>query len=86
MKPNKLREEMSQRFLESLNEGQIPWYACWQEDRPRNALNDKPFVAYNAVYLSYVAREKGYADPRWCTYRQAQEQGWQVRKRVRSLP
>ena len=84
MKPNKLREEMSQRFLESLNEGQIPWYACWQEDRPRNALNDKPYRGVNAMYLSYVAREKGYADPRWCTYRQAQEQGWQVRKGEKS--
>lgn len=84
MKPNKLREEMSQRFLESLNEGQIPWYACWQEDRPRNALNDKPYRGVNAIYLSYVAREKGYADPRWCTYRQAQEQGWQVRKGEKS--
>lgn len=84
MKPNKLREEMSQRFLESLNEGQIPWYACWQEDSPRNALNDKPYRGVNAMYLSYVAREKGYADPRWCTYRQAQEQGWQVRKGEKS--
>lgn len=84
MKPNKLREEMSQRFLESLNEGQIPWYACWQEDRPRNALNDKPYRGVNAMYLSYVARAMGYADPRWCTYRQAQEQGWQVRKGEKS--
>lgn len=77
---NKMREEMAKAFLASLNEGKIPWKACWQQERPQNAVNGKLYRGVNALYLSYWAEELGYKDPRWCTFNQAQEKGWKVRK------
>lgn len=77
---NKLREQMARQFLDALNQGQLPWQACWQQDRPVNAVTGKQYRGVNALYLSYYADELGYTDPRWCTYNQAQEKGWQVRK------
>lgn len=77
---NKLRTEMAQRFLEALNQGQLPWRACWQQNRPFNAITGKRYRGVNACWLSYVAEEKGYTDPRWCTYNKAEENGWKVRK------
>lgn len=77
---NKVREELSQKFLTALDQGYIPWEACWSNGRPENAVTGKTYRGVNAVALSYAADDRGYTDPRWCTYRQAQENGWQVRK------
>lgn len=81
---NKLREQMAQQFLDALNRGQLPWQACWQQDRPVNAVTGKQYRGVNALYLSYYADELGYTDPRWCTYKQAQDNGWQVQKGAKS--
>lgn len=80
MVQNKLREEMAKQFLAALNQGQLPWKACWQRSRPVNAATGKLYRGVNALYLSYWADELGYTDPRWATYKQAQDNGWQVRK------
>lgn len=77
---NKLREEMAKQFLAALDQGEMPWQACWQQSRPVNASTGKLYHGVNALYLSYWAEELGYTDPRWCTYKQARDNGWQVRK------
>ena len=81
---NKLREELAQKFLEALSQGQLPWHACWATGRPENAINGKIYRGINALALSYTADDRGYTDPRWCTYNQAREKGWQVRKGEKS--
>lgn len=81
---NKLRSQMSERFLAALNQGKLPWTACWQQSYPCNAITERPYRGVNALFLSYLAEEKGYTDQRWCTYHQAQEHGWQVRKGEKS--
>lgn len=81
---NKLRTDMAQRFLDALNQGQIPWKACWQGTRPYNAATGKHYRGVNAMFLSYIAEERGFTDPRWCTYIQAEKNGWQVRKGAES--
>ena len=81
---NKVREQLAQEFLNALNQGYIPWQACWSQQRPLNAVTGKIYRGVNAIALSYTADDCGYADPRWCTYRQAQEKGWQVRKGEKS--
>ena len=77
---NKLRSDMAQRFLDALNQGKIPWKACWQGALPCNAATGKLYRGVNALYLSIVADDRGFTDPRWCTYLQAEKNGWQVQK------
>ncbi len=77
---NKLRGELAQQFLDALNQGQLPWKACWQQVRPCNAATGKAYRGVNALNLSYWANKLGYTDPRWCTYKQARDNGWQVRQ------
>lgn len=74
------RQQLAERFLQALQQGEIPWKACWQQSRPTNAATGKVYRGVNALSLSGWAQELGYSDPRWCTYRQAQDKGWQVRK------
>lgn len=77
---NKVREQLAQKFLAALDQGRIPWEACWSQGRPENAVTGKTYRGVNAIALSYAADDRGYTDPRWCTYNQAQNNGWQVRK------
>ena len=51
--------------------------------RCNSRITQPPNRAYrggNALHLMAVGARKGFDDPRWLTYRQAQENGWQVRK------
>lgn len=79
-KLNKVREALSQRFVEALNMGELPWHSCWQQALPQNAVTGRKYHGLNALWLSYLAEKQGWTDPRWATYKQASEKGWQVRK------
>jgi len=46
---------------------------------PSNPTTEKPYRGGNAIHLMSVADER-VEDPRWLTYKQATEQGWQIRK------
>lgn len=81
MKQNKMREEMKEAFIKALKEDQIPWHCDWiRMGRPENAVTGKQYRGVNSVWLSYTQDRKGYQDPRWCTFKQAQNEGWKVRK------
>ena len=45
-----------------------------------NPTTGKTYRGGNAIHLMATGLHKGYGDPRWMTYRQAAEHGWQVRK------
>lgn len=79
-KLSKTRQQLAERFLNALQQGQIPWKACWQQSRPVNAVTGKEYRGVNRLILSDLAETHGYTDPRWCTYLQAQKMGWQVMK------
>lgn len=80
MKQNKLREQIAEQFLSALKEEQLPWHAMWVSQRPKNAISGKNYRGINSMWLSFVSQVKGYSDYRWCTYKQAQDKGWQVKK------
>ena len=77
---SKVREELAQTFLAALNQGQLPWRKCWSQALPVNAVTGKTYRGINTLVLSYYGDRRGYTDTRWCTYTQAQDKGWQVRK------
>lgn len=77
---SKVREELAQTFLAALNQGQLPWRKCWSQALPVNAVTGKTYRGINTLVLSYYGDRRGYTDTRWCTYNQAQDKGWQVRK------
>lgn len=81
MKPNKMREEMKEAFINALKEEKIPWQCDWiRTGRPENAVTGKPYKGVNSVWLAYTQNRKEYQDPRWCTFKQAQKEGWRVKK------
>ena len=78
-----LRQEVTDQIIRALEQGTAPWQKPWQSgalELPFNPVSGKSYRGGNVVQLMVVASSKGYDDPRWVTYRQAQENGWQVRR------
>src|SRR5512147_2841404 len=77
------RQEVTSQIIEMLEKGTAPWQTPWNADAlhlPFNPTTDRTYRGGNALHLMAVGARKGLDDPRWLTYRQAQENGWQVRK------
>ena len=86
MQLNKMREELTNAFIKSLEEEQLPWARGWSVVRHQNAVNGNVYRGINAFWLAYQAVERCYTDPRWCTYKQAEAKGWHVKKGEKGVP
>lgn len=85
MNPADHRKELTARIIRQLEAGTAPWVKPWDagQSHPRmpfNAASNRPYHGGNMIWLD----AQGYPDPRWCTYKQAHEQGWQVRRGEKS--
>src|SRR4051795_6499469 len=75
------RQEVTDSIVRMLEDGVAPWQKPWESaDMPFNPTTDKAYRGGNAVHLMATGIARGYEDPRWMTYKQAAENGWQVRK------
>jgi antirestriction protein ArdC len=79
------RQEVTDRIVKMLEEGVAPWQKPWEPGAapagmPMNPTTDKAYRGGNAIHLMATALSRGYNDPRWMTYKQAADNGWQVRR------
>ncbi len=78
-----LRQEITDSIIAAMEKGTAPWQKPWQAgayEMPMNPTSGKPYRGGNALQLMVTGMRHEYEDPRWLTYRQAQENEWQVRK------
>jgi antirestriction protein ArdC len=79
-------QEVTDRIIEALEAGTPPWRRPWDPDKaggpamPRNAATGHRYRGINVLTLGMSALAFTSGDPRWATYKQAEERGWQVRK------
>jgi antirestriction protein ArdC len=82
--PRDYRKEVTDDIIRMLEEGAAPWQRPWEAGEagrmPYNPTTNKPYRGGNVIALMIAGMRRGYTDPRWMTYRQASEKGWQVRK------
>lgn len=81
MNPVDFRKKLTDQIIQQLEEGTAPWVKPWDENKaligmPYNAVSERPYHGGNCLWLQC----QPFDDPRWCTYKQAQQQGWQVSK------
>ena len=80
------REDLTNKIIKLIEQGTAPWQKPWNgatnvlTAMPHNMVSKHRYRGGNVVNLMIQSMEMGYDDPRWCTYKQAQEKGWQVRK------
>lgn len=81
------RLELADRLIEQIEAGTASWQRPWEAGEvlaPVNAVTGKAYSGVNYQNLAMFSPDP--SDPRWCTYKQAKEQGWQVRKGAHGLP
>ena len=83
--PRDFRQEVTDSIVRMLENGVAPWQKPWEAGTnplatPMNPKTDRPYRGGNAIHLMASAMRKGYEDPRWMTYKQAAQEGWQVRR------
>ena len=73
------RREVTDSIIKMLEDGVAPWQKPWVGSAmPFNPTTERSYRGGNAVHLLATGIGRGYADPRWMTYKQAADQGWQV--------
>ena len=76
-----LYQDVTNRIVEKLEHGTLPWVRGWNTGSglPANAVSNRPYSGINTL-LFWLAADRGYARPRYLTYKQAIECGGHVRK------
>lgn len=80
------QQEVTDKIIAMLEAGRKPWINPWDKNaasmmgRPINATTGKPYFGINSIILLSSDLSMQTGDPRWCTYNQAAEKKWQVRK------
>ena len=81
MRPKwKVYDIVTDRILEALDQGTVPWRKPWTAGIPRTATTNRAYNGINAIMLGMAS----YSDQRWLTFKQAGQLGGNVRKGERS--
>lgn len=76
-------------ILADLEAGNLPpWQKPWRAGAttPRNAVSGKCYRGGNLWFLLFAGMARGYSDPRWMTYKQAEALGGNVKKGEKATP
>lgn len=78
------RQEVTDNIVRMLERGVAPWQKPWEAGAgplgiPFNPTSERAYRGGNAIHLMATALQRGFEDPRWMTYKQASDNGWQVR-------
>lgn len=74
--------EVTDKIVAALEAGTRPWRQPWKSGSPGmpiNATTGRPYHGINVLLLAMTSFALG-GDPRFCSYKQAADRGWQVRK------
>ena len=80
-------EEFSEKIIGLLERELAPWQKPWEPARGMSFHNPASGTVYkgvNRLNLAISSLENGFEDPRWMTMRQANEQGYRIRKGSKS--
>lgn len=79
-----LYESVTNSLIEKIEAGVLPWQQGWKLDQPAFKLpvrdNGEKYKGINTLILWLQAIDKNYASNQWCSFQQAKENGWSVRK------
>jgi len=75
-------EIITNRILEQLEKGVVPWQKPWKTTMPRNLVSGKPYRGINILLLSLQDHGSAY----WATFKQIKQAGGSVAKGSKSTP
>ena len=77
---SKARQDLVNRYLDSLKQDKIPWRCGWLNEMPYNYSSKKKYRGVNAMLLNFISMMNGWLDPRWMTWNDVIKHGWAVKK------
>jgi antirestriction protein ArdC len=75
-------EIITDRILNSLGNGVVPWRRPWHTETPKNLISSREYRGVNVLVL----QSSPYESPYWLTCNQARDLGGSVRKGERGTP
>ena len=73
-------ELVTNRILEALDRGTVPWRQPWSSRAPLNLSSSKHYRGVNVLLLELARMSAGYDSPVWATFKQWKSAGGSVRK------
>jgi antirestriction protein ArdC len=73
---------ITNKILEQLEKGVIPWQMPWNSQMPKNLITKKPYRGINILLLSFT----DYKSPYWLTYKQAKDLKGVVKAGAKGTP
>lgn len=75
------RKELVDKVIANMDKGYI-WEAGWDINalRSQNPVSGAKYNGINKLLLGYVVSENNYQDPRFVTFKQAQDNNWKVKR------
>jgi len=83
---SKVAEIISEKVLEMLNKGIVPWKKTWVGNEPKNLASKKDYRGINWFMLNAEKLYKGYKSNTWATFKQIQGAGGMVKKGEKAFP
>ena len=68
-------EIVTERILDQLKKGVVPWKETWKSESPRN-ISGRPYHGINLLLLGMMS----YCNPYWLTFKQISELGGKIKK------
>lgn len=76
----RIEQEIVNEILVSLSQDQIPWHKPWKDTGlAMNAVSGNVYKNSNQFLLQMKMAMLGYKDPRWATFKQANDAGWRIK-------
>lgn len=87
---NEIRENITNRIVESLKQGKIPWRRPWTEvpnpaKLPTNFVSKRAYSGINVPLLWLTEHERGYPVSYWASFQQWRSMGASVKKGEKAM-
>ena len=79
---NKVYKIITDRIIEKLEKGVLPWKKTWECGMPQNFVSKKSYHGINVLLLA----GSEHSSPHWLTFNQVSKLGGSVKKGAKSMP
>ncbi len=79
------RQELVNKIIDNMEKGFVLLPPEWTKTRPYNPVSNIHYKAGNVLRLMTASMYSKFTDPRWCTYKQAEKMGWNVKKGAKGV-
>lgn len=79
------RQEIAQKIVEQMKSGELTWRKGWDKLSSHNGVTGKDYHGINAIRLMFERIKRDLQDPRFMTFKQAKEQGYNIQKGAKGI-